>query len=103
MPARGAGPEVILQGVRFQPADITVAVGGTVTWVHQDSGLYHHVGADDRTWDSNPTCGHPGGVCMRGGDSFRHAFLSEGTFGYHCRLHSDPGQGMVGVVRVVPR
>ena len=37
------------------------------------------------------------GVCMRGGDTFHHTFGAAGTFGYHCRLHGDPG-----TVRVVP-
>lgn len=101
LPARAAGPEVILQGLRFAPADITVKVGDTVTWVHKDSGLYHHVGADDHSWDSSPTCGFPRGVCMRGGDTYRHVFLSAGTFGYHCRLHGKPGRGMAGAVRVL--
>jgi Plastocyanin len=103
VPADAGDPEVILQGVRFVPADVTVAVGDTVTWVHKDSGLYHHVGADDRSWDSSPTCGFPRGVCMRGGDTYQHTFLSLGTFGYHCRLHGKPGRGMAGTVRVVSR
>jgi len=102
LPARAAVPEVALQGVRFVPPDITVTVGETVTWVHKDSGLYHHVGADDHTWDSSPTCGLPRGVCMRGGDTYQHTFLSTGLFTYHCRLHGDPGRGMAGTVRVLP-
>ncbi len=101
MPVRAAGPEVVLQGLRFVPANITVTVGDTVTWVHKDSGLYHHVGADDRSWDSSPTCGLPRGVCMRGGDTYQHVFLSPGTYGYHCRLHGHPGRGMAGTVRVL--
>ena len=102
LPAGASSPEVILQGVRYLPPDITVTVGATVTWVHRDSGLYHHVGADDHSWDSSPTCGLPRGVCMRGGDTYQHTFLSTGTFGYHCRLHGDPGRGMASTVRVVP-
>ena len=102
VPAGAGDAEVVIQSVRYEPADITVTVGATVTWVHKDSGLYHHVGGDDGTWDSNPTCGRPRGVCMRGGETYRRVFLSEGTFGYHCRLHGKPGRGMAGVVRVVP-
>ena len=102
LPAGAAGSEVILQGVRYVPPDVTVTAGTTLTWVHKDSGLYHHVGGDDGTWDSSPTCGRPRGVCMRGGDTYQHTFLSAGTYGYHCRLHGKPGEGMAGVVRVVP-
>lgn len=102
VPARATAGEVILQGVRYVPAEITVTAGDTVTWVHKDSGLFHHVGADDRSWDSSPTCGMPRGVCMRGGDTYQHLFLSPGTYGYHCRLHGSPGRGMAGTVRVLP-
>jgi plastocyanin len=103
LPARASGPQIVLQGVRFVPPDITVKVGDTVTWIHRDSGLYHHIGAEDHSWDSHPTCGLPRGVCMRGGDTFQHMFLSAGTFGYYCRLHGHPARGMAGIVRVVPR
>jgi plastocyanin len=96
-----AEPEVAMTGVRFVPHDVVVHVGGTVTWVHRDSSLNHHVVADDGSFDSNPTCGHPGGVCMKGGDRYSHTFLQPGTVRYYCRLHGSPGGGgMAGTVKV---
>lgn len=96
----GAASEVSIQGVRFEPHDIEVRAGSTVTWAHRDSGLFHHVAADDGSFDSHPTCGRPGGRCMKGGDTWSRPFLVAGTYGYHCRLHGSPGQGMVGNVVV---
>ena len=40
---------------------------------------------------------------MKGGASYGHTFASPGTYGYHCRLHGGPGNGMVGTVTVMPR
>jgi plastocyanin len=100
-----ATPEVAMTGVRFVPHEVTVKVGEGVTWVHRDSGLGHHVVADDGSFDSNPTCGRPGpaghGACMEGGDRYTHLFTEPGVVGYYCRLHGSPGgKGMAGTVRV---
>jgi plastocyanin len=98
----GVSSGVDLQGVRFAPREITVRVGDTVTWTHRDSGLSHHVAADDGFFDSHPTCGRLHGVCMKGGDRFSYKFLRAGTYGYHCRLHRDESNGgMAGTVTVV--
>jgi plastocyanin len=102
----GAGIGVDLQGVRFVPSDITVRVGDTVTWVHRDSALSHHVGAHDGSFDSHPTCGHLFGVCMKGGETFSFTFRQTGSYVYHCRPHArhhhgSAHGGMVGTVTVV--
>lgn len=94
---------VVIQGVRFLPRETTVRAGETVTWIHKDSGLNHHVAADDGSFDSHPTCGRPAGVCMKGGDTYSHTFRRTGTYGYHCRLHGRPGHGMAGTVTVAAR
>ena len=98
-----ANAEVGLEGVRFLPPETTVRAGDTVRWVHRDSGLFHHVAADDGSFDSHPTCGRPAGVCMRGGETYSHTFLSPGVYRYHCRLHSSGRDGMVGTITVVER
>jgi plastocyanin len=81
--------DVSLTGVRFVPEVITIRAGESVTWTHRDSALFHHVGAHDNTWDSHPTCGHPMGICMQGGETYTHYFLEPGRYDYHCRLHID--------------
>ncbi len=100
VPAR-AGPEVMLQGLRFVPAELTIRAGESVTWVHHDSGLNHHVVADDGSFDSHPLCGRVGSICMKGGDTYSHQFSQPGTYGYYCRLHGHPGRGMAGTVTVL--
>ena len=96
----GAASDVSIEGVRYVPHDVEVRVGSAVTWVHRDSGLFHHVTADDGSFDSHPTCGRPGGRCMKGGETWSRTFRAAGTYGYHCRLHGSPGQGMAGTVVV---
>ena len=99
-PAGAGAPEVVLQGVRFAPREITIGAGETVTWLHRDSALNHHVMADDGSFNSYPLCGVFLSVCMKGGDTYRHRFPQPGVYGYHCRLHGSPGRGMAGTVTV---
>lgn len=101
--AAAAKSEVAIRKVRYSPQDVTIRRGDSITWVHQDGGLPHNVVADDGSFDSNPTCGHSSGACMKAGDRYTRAFTQPGTVSYYCRLHGAPGgQGMAGTVRVVP-
>lgn len=69
--------QVVLQNITIQPADVTVAVGGTVTWVNQDT-VTHNLTDDAGTWSSGP---------LAPGKSFSHTFATAGTFPYHCIIH----------------
>src|SRR5918992_3056448 len=81
----GAGTEVSEEGIAFEPAEVSVGVGDTVTWTNNDS-VDHDVTAD--TFSS----GEPGG--MAPGDTFEHTFEEAGTFDYVCSVHP----GMEGTV-----
>jgi plastocyanin len=70
----------------YTPNPITVAVGGTVTWMNNDS-IAHTSTANGGTWNSGT---------MAPGASFSTTFSSAGTFQYHCTIHP----GMVGTVTV---
>lgn len=70
----------------FNPGNLNVAVGTTVTWTNTDS-TSHTSTSDAAGWDS-------GIVAPRGSFSFR--FQTAGTFPYHCAIHP----GMVGTVVV---
>jgi plastocyanin len=83
----GAGTEVSEEGIAFEPAEVSVGVGDTVTWTNNDS-VDHDVTAD--TFSS----GEPGG--MAPGDTFEHTFEEAGTFDYVCTVHP----GMEGSVVV---
>ena len=62
---------------KFDPADITVAVGSTVKW-HNNGQQPHTVTADDGSFKSS--------YISPGGD-FTQAFPTAGTFAYHCDPH----------------
>jgi plastocyanin len=83
----GGGAEVAMEGIQFDPAEVTVAVGDTVTWTNNDS-VGHDVTADD--FES----GEAGG--LGNGDTFAHTFEEAGTFDYVCTVHP----GMEGAVTV---
>jgi plastocyanin len=86
--AGGAGgAEVSMEDIAFQPAEVTVSAGDTVTWTNNDSAG-HDVTADSFS------SGEPG--AMANGDTFEHTFEEAGTFDYVCTVHP----GMEGTVVV---
>ncbi|HSS07991.1 MAG TPA: plastocyanin/azurin family copper-binding protein, partial [Rhodanobacteraceae bacterium] len=88
--------------VRFDPQDITINVGDTVTWV-SSSAQPHNVHANDNSFRCAAGCdgdGHGGDGGPRIGPwSATVAFPHAGTFGYQCDPHA--AYGMVGAVHVV--
>ncbi len=72
----------------FEPAELTIQVGDTVTWTN-DGGL-HNVVADDDSFTSGP----PSDDLW----VFSHTFHHGGAFPYSCEVHV--AQGMVGTVTV---
>jgi plastocyanin len=83
----GGGAEVSMEGIKFNPASVTVSGGDTVTWTNNDN-LGHDV-----TGDAFKS-GGPGG--LKNGDTFEHTFKKAGTFDYVCTVHP----GMEGTVEV---
>jgi plastocyanin len=49
--ARASDPTVTMEGMAFVPADITVPVGASVTWVNKDAA-FHDAAAADGSWTS---------------------------------------------------
>jgi plastocyanin len=74
----------------FDPAQITVEPGTTVTWV-QSGNNPHTTTSYDGLWDSGML---PGGS----GQTFSFTFEEPGTYDYFCIPHED--LGMVGTVTV---
>jgi plastocyanin len=72
----------------FDPADIEVAAGTSVTWTNED-GFDHTVTANEGAFNS--------GV-MAGGDTFSQVFDTPGVFDYFCAIHPT----MTGSVTVTP-
>lgn len=92
--------DVALAATKFTPDEVTIKMGGTVTWTHNDGDQKHTVTSDDGAWDSDPNCASPVTVlsdCMDNGDTYDQTFPAIGTFSYHCKIHTE----MTGVVNVV--
>ncbi len=104
---RGTTYYIDLTGASFNPDQLSIEVGDTVTWVN-DSGLEHTATSDDGLWDSDVL--EPGNP----GDSFSYTFTDMGvhvsqdgdgvTFGefdYYCQFHGGAGlHGMSGAIYV---
>jgi plastocyanin len=74
--AAGAGA-VSIKDFAFNPADVTVAKGTTVTWKNDDSAT-HRIKSGDGSFDSKD---------LKNGNSFDHTFDTAGTFDYICGIH----------------
>jgi plastocyanin len=69
--------EVVIEGFAFNPAEINVPVGSSVTWSNQDS-MTHTITARDNTFDSGN---------LPSGGTFNYTFEEKGTFEYSCTIH----------------
>ncbi|MBH1935174.1 cupredoxin domain-containing protein [Streptomyces sp. AV19] len=69
----------------FIPAQLTVAVGDTVTWTNTVSTL-HTVTADDNSFNSGN---------LAQGATFSLALTRSGTVTYHCSFHPTTMKGEV--------
>jgi plastocyanin len=62
----------------YQPADISVKVGDSVTWSFQDDQASHTATADDGTFDSST---------LAKGQTYSFKFTKAGKVTYKCSLH----------------
>jgi plastocyanin len=79
-------------GDRFQPANVTIPVGTTVTWNWVNG--FHNVtptGNPSFTGSGNPV-GPP--------ETFSQTFTTPGTYLYFCIVHGTPSSGMRGTIVV---
>lgn len=84
--SEAGGAQVIISDFSFNPGDITVTAGSTVTWDNGD-GVSHTTTSDDDVWDSGS---------LGSGDTFEVIFDEPGVYAYHCNIH----RTMTGTVTV---
>jgi plastocyanin len=84
-----SSPTVILRGIAFNPARLTVKAGQDVVWSWDDGGVTHTATADDGSFDSGR---------MTSG-TYRHTFDHPGEFRYHCQIHPQQMMGTVVVTQ----
>lgn len=100
----------IVEGQRFDPASLTIGVGGTVTWVFE-AGDAHTVTADEDRLPAGAAFFTTGGAASEGearrelgdalltqGATFEHTFTEPGRYEYFCIPHES--LGMKGVIIV---
>jgi plastocyanin len=100
-PAGAASRSVTIVDNAFNPDNITVLVGDSVTW--RNTGQRgHSVKADDGSFDSSPGCSFQNtSSCMAKDGTFTVTFSQPGSYFYYCAVHGSPnGVGMAGVVTV---
>ena len=82
-------------GGRFEPAELTVAVGETVNWVWTPGSTGHNIVPDDG--ESPPHSGAPADWPKW----HVFTFTRPGVYRYHCSVHGAPnGIGMSGTITV---
>ena len=84
-PASGS-VDIEMSGFAFNPKELTVKVGTTVTWTNKDN-VGHDVKAADGSWGSDT---------LTNGQTFSKVFDKEGTYAYVCTFHP----GMTGTIIV---
>lgn len=84
--------QVSIRNYTYQPANIQVVWGTTVTWTNQDSAVHSVVLPHIIDSETDIREGGPLGQ----GQSFRYTFMARGTFQYYCTEHPN----MVGIVIV---
>lgn len=77
-----AAKAVTIKDLTFNPAELRVTAGTTVTWTNEDA-FNHSVVAVDKSFVSDDKDGTVG---FRD-DPFEHAFPAAGTFAYSCGIH----------------
>ncbi len=85
----------------FDPAQLTIAPGDTVTWTN--NGGFHNVRADDDSFRCANGCDDDKGDGSPSTDawSFSLVFTEIGAIPYYCEIHGGAGGvGMSGVVDV---
>jgi len=88
--APSANAAVDIKDFAFSQSDVTVGVGGTVTWTNRDS-TPHTVTADTSSSDA------PASDTLAQGQTYAFTFKKVGDYTYHCALHPH----MMGTVHVV--
>jgi plastocyanin len=78
--APAEAPKVSIDNFKFSPAELTVPVGTTVTWVNHDDVPHTATSKNDPpAFDSK---------ALDTDQSFSFTFTKPGTYGYYCKVHT---------------
>jgi plastocyanin len=79
--------EVAMKNFSFNPGDLTIKVGTTVTWTNEDN-VVHTVTSDTGLFDSGE---------LTKGATFTYTFTEAGVYPYHCIPHHANMKGTITV------
>jgi plastocyanin len=91
--AGAASFEIEIAESGYQPAQLTVRVGDTVTWTNMDSRT-HTVQSDAGTELSSGD--------LDAGEAYGHVFETPGSYPYRCSIHPDQYRGTITVLAALP-
>jgi plastocyanin len=86
-PGSGPAEQVTIRNFAFDPPELTISVGTTVTWTNDDNTTHTVTGRD------NDVIASPD---LDQGDTYSVTFSQAGTFHYLCSIHTN----MTGTVTV---
>ena len=89
----GGGAQVSMQNVQFDPKDLSVKTGETITFTNDEAIPHdvHKTSGPGEDFASGPTGG------MQEGDTFELTLDKPGTYEYVCDVHAP---GMAGTITV---
>ena len=97
-PAASGGPAISIIQTTFQPADLTISAGQTVTWTVTQAIAASHSVTSGLSTDAKPGTVFDSGIKLRNeGDTFSFTFATAGTFPYFCAVHPDTMHGTITV------
>jgi plastocyanin len=98
-PAASGGPAISIVQKTFQPADLTIQAGQTVTWTVTDAISDSHSVTSGTVTDAHPGSVFDSGITLHNnGDSFSFTFATPGTYPYFCAVHPATMHGTITVV-----
>lgn len=93
----GTNVVVNLYDNRYEFADISIPVGGTVTWVGAGRNPHNAVAADE-SWSTESVFGS---LDLLDGDEATLTYNTEGVYVFYCTYHGNAdGDGMAGTLTV---
>jgi plastocyanin len=89
----GGGTQVSMKDIQFDPKDISVKAGETITFTNDEAVAHdvHKTSGPGKDFASGPTGG------MQEGDTFKLTLDQPGTYDYVCDVHAP---GMAGTITV---
>jgi len=93
--AQDSGPTIAAEDEDFNPVELHVTPGTTITWTNTGAENHTVTSDDGTTFDSGT---------LAPGDPFTFTFTDPGAYPYYCTIHGGPGgQGMAGLIIVAPQ